>query len=273
VSRRRSTRSHRSPCSRRRAIRGWLGLAACLLASACRGEPSSARPLHVYAASSLTEAFEELALHFEQAHPGVDVSLTFAGSQVLRLQIEQGASADVYASANEEHVLALARSGDALAPVAFAASELVLVLPLGASPHVDSFEKLATLSRIVVGAEAVPVGAYTERMLERARATLGDEFVADVRRHIVSRESNVRLVRAKVEMGEADAAIVYRTDAVASGRVRVVELPAKLRAGGRYHLAALTRSADPALADEWVSWVRGITGRQVLGRHGFTEAR
>ncbi|MCB9537634.1 MAG: molybdate ABC transporter substrate-binding protein [Myxococcales bacterium] len=252
-----------------------LLLALLLALPGCRGahpEDPARVTLQVFAASSLTEAFGELERSFEAAHPGVDVRLTFAGSQVLRLQIEQGAAADVFASANPEHLQALRAEGHVAPPVDFATNELVVVVPLDDPAGVRSFADLPNARRLVIGAEAVPVGRYTRRLLDRAAETLGADFVAAVRARVVSVEHNVRLVRAKVELGEADAAIVYRTDAAATERVRVVEIPPALNVRARYPIAVTTRAAAPETAARFVAFVRSPAGRGALERHGFRAA-
>lgn len=253
-----------------------LTLAALLMALAgCRGaasEDAARVELHVFAASSLTEAFGDLERSFEAAHPNVDVRLTFAGSQVLRLQIEQGAAADVFASANAEHLQALRAEGLVEAPADFATNDLVLIVPPDNPADIDDFGDLPRARRLVVGAEAVPVGHYTERLFDRAASTQGADFAATVRGRVVSAENNVRLVRAKVELGEADAAIVYRTDAVATDRVRVIEIPASLNVWARYPIAVTTRSEAPEVAAQFVAHLRTPEGRAHLERHGFRAA-
>lgn len=253
--------------------RALLALLCALVG--CRGAASEdpARvTLHVFAASSLTEAFGELERSFEAAHPTVDLRLTFAGSQVLRLQLEQGAAADVFASANPEHLQALRAGGLVEPPVDFATNELVVVTPLDDPAGVRAFADLPRARRLVIGAEAVPVGRYTRQLLDGAAPTLGADFVAAVRARVVSVENNVRLVRAKVELGEADAAIVYRTDAAATDRVRVVEIPEALNVRARYPIAVTTRAAAPEAAARFVAFVRGPAGRAALERHGFRAA-
>lgn len=233
-----------------------------------RSEPTKVE-LSVFAASSLTEAFQALERGFEADHPGVDVKLTFAGSQVLRLQIEQGASADVFASANESHMQALVESGHVTGSRAFARNELVIIVPPTNPAGIDSFTSLAKASRIVIGTENVPVGIYTRQVFDRAGRELGAAFAGDIRRHVVSEESNVRLIRAKVEMGEADAAIVYRTDAAASDRVRAVPIPDELHVRASYLLGALTRAAHRPETQQFVAYVLSAKGRGALHRHGF----
>ncbi len=248
-----------------------LAFSAMLPTPGCKADQSEPRKvkLSVLAASSLTEAFYDLERGFEAAHPNVDVELTFAGSQVLRLQIEQGALVDVFASADESHMQSLVDSGHITAPQVFAQNELVVIVPLNDPLGIDAFSDLGKASRIVIGTENVPVGIYTRKLLARAASALGDEFVAGVEEHVVSEESNVRLVRAKVEMGEAEAAVVYRTDAAAPDRVRIVPIPSDLNVRARYPIGTGARAADPRQAEQFVTYVRSATGREVLRRRGF----
>lgn len=241
-------------------------LALALPLTACKPDAPPRRPLVVFAASSLTEAFEEITRGFEAAHPAVDVQLAFAGSQVLRLQIEQGAAAGVFASANPEHMTALRAAGRVGEPQVFAGNALVVIVPREGSP-IERFEQLAQAKRLVIGAPAVPVGRYTRELFDRLAAR-DAPLAAALRANVVSEEANVRLVRAKVELGEADAAIVYHTDAAASERVRIVAVPAGLAPPAEYVIA--TVGAADADAAAFVAWVRGEPGRAALGAHGFS---
>lgn len=254
-----------------RRIGGLLVLLVAMVVGCSEpsGVDSPGVELSVFAASSLTEVFRDLESHFEHTHPGVDVKLTFAGSQVLRLQIEQGATADVFASANQSHLQALVDSGYVTDSKVFAHNELVVVVPRSNPAGIESFDELDNASRIVVGTSNVPVGTYTRRMLDRARPALGDAFVAGVQQRIVSEETNVRLVRAKVEMGEADAAVVYRTDAASSDRLRVVPIPEALNAPVSYPIGATVRGEHSLEAEQFVTFVLSAKGREILRRRGF----
>src|SRR5688572_25564520 len=187
----------------------------------CRsGAPAVREPLRVFAASSLTEAFADLKQAFEGSRAGQQVELTFAGSQVLRTQIEQGASADVFASADEAHLQALSQAKLASDSAIFAKNDLVIIVPESNPAQIANLADLARASKIVLGAPNVPVGAYARKLLKSATPTFGTNFEQEVMSRVVSEESNVRLVRAKVELGEVDAAIVYRTDAITSPKVK-----------------------------------------------------
>jgi molybdate transport system substrate-binding protein len=251
----------------------FLGLAAAglVLSGAACGSPGQASeriPLSVFAASSLTESFGQLEREFERTHPSIDVQLTLAGSQILRLQLEQGATADVLASANEAHMRALAEAGLVTPSQPFAGNELVVIVPPTNPAGIRSLADLPRASRIVIGTDTVPVGAYTRELLERASERLGAGFAAQVRSRVVSEESNVRLVRAKVELGEADAAIVYRTDAAASDRVAMVPIP-ELDVRARYPIASVTGSSHVAEGEAFIEHVLSEDGRRTLTEHGF----
>lgn len=206
---------------------------------------------------------------FEAAHPDVDVRLTFAGSQVLRLQIEQGADADVFASANPDHMRALVDEGMVEDNRLFARNELAIVLPPDNPAGIESFADLPRARRLVIGTENVPVGSYAREALRRASKRFGPTFESDVLSHVVSEESNVRLARAKVELGEADAALVYRTDAVQSDDVRVVSIPSDLNVTAEYAVGVVTASRLADTAHSWLAFVLSEQGRDILARHGF----
>ncbi len=236
----------------------------------CRPTSSSSPELVVLAASSLREGFEALRREFQTVYPEVRVSLVFAGSQVLRLQLEQGAPADVFASANLSHIEGLVGEGLITSTVAFAASDLALVVPRENPSQIWQFSDLARAKRVVIGSASTPVGEYTRSMWRRTRRLFGAEFMTRVERHIVSEEVNVRMVRAKVEMGEADAAIVYRTDALASSRVRAIPIPPELNVRALYVLGVHTQAEQPIWATHWVRFAVSEAGLACLERVGFS---
>lgn len=247
-----------------------LALSA-LAVVACTARADAPPQVTVFAASSLTEAFEDLADEFERRHPEVDVVLTFAGSQVLRLQIEQGAAADVFASANAHHMQELVDGGYVQSSRIFAVNELVIITPLDNPGGILSLANLSASDRLVLAAENVPVGAYTREALGRADAVYGPDFAAGVMARVVSEEANVRLVRAKIELGEADAAIVYRTDAVASERVATIDIPASVNVRAEYPIGVVSDSRQAQLAAALVEFVASDAGRKILARHGFVD--
>ena len=238
-----------------------MGVCCVLLAAA---------QLTVFAASSLRDAFQDLGRNLEQQHPGTSVSFNFAGSQELRTQVEHGARADVFASADPRTLRALAGAGLALEPQVFARNEPVIVVPAGNPAGIHSLADLPRARRLVVGAPEVPIGEYTVRILEAASRRYGPAFGAAVESRVASRELNVRQVLAKVALGEADAAIVYRTDALASrGAVEVISIPPDLNVVAEYPIAVLRGAPQAGLARAFVELVLSPAGQAVLARHGF----
>ena len=236
-----------------------------------RREPVS---LTVFAAASLRDVFTALGERFERTHPGVTVRFNFAGSQDLRTQLEHGAPADAFASADNRQMELVRSAGLVGAPVPFATNAPVIVAPADERTPVRTLEDLATVKRLVIGAPEVPIGAYSLQIFARARARFGPDFAARVEARVVSRELNVRQVLTKVMLGEADAGIVYRTDARSAGtRVRVVEIPPELNVLAEYPVAVVTRSAHPELARHWVTFVSGPEGQAALSSAGFGSPR
>ncbi len=231
--------------------------------------PVAKQELLVFAASSLTDVFGDLEQRFEKSTPGVDVVLNLAGSQALRVQIDQGASVDVFVSASDPHMEALQKAGVMGPSTLLAENTLVLAVPDDNPAKLGTFADLPKARRIVLGAPEVPVGSYTDKLLANTAKSLGPDFGKNVQANVVSREANVRLVLAKVELGEADAAIVYRTDVEGARKVRAIHIPEGLEERARYPMAISTRAPHAELAGRWASYVTGPVGRKVLFKAGF----
>jgi molybdate transport system substrate-binding protein len=246
-----------------------VAAAVLVFGASCVGATPTAGEVVVFAASSLTEAFGELAVAFEAAYPGARVQMNFSGSQVLRMQVEQGARVDVFVSANPEHVATLTAAGHLGPGRVFGHNELVVVVPLDNPADIQEFGQLTRARRLVLAEPGVPAGRYSHELLRKAATVMGPEFRADVLDRVVSEESNVRLVRAKVELGEADAAIVYRTDASTSTQLRIIEIPVALSVRADYTVAL----AEPAPAGEtgrrFVDFIESADGQAILRRWGF----
>jgi molybdate transport system substrate-binding protein len=247
------------------------GLAAGLITtSAFRARAAEPKDLVVFAAASLREAFQKMADNFEKAHPGVKVRLNFAGSQELRVQIEHGARADVFASADNKHMQAL--QGQKLVGEArvFARNEPVVIVPAGNPAKLAKFVDLPKAERIVVGVPEVPIGAYTEMILTNAERLYGADFRKKVVAHVRSRELNVRQVLTKVSLGEADAGVVYKTDAMsAQNKVTAIEIPDTVNVIADYPIAVVAGAPQLDLAKEWLATVLGSEGQQILRATGF----
>ncbi|HEY6031987.1 MAG TPA: molybdate ABC transporter substrate-binding protein [Gaiellaceae bacterium] len=228
----------------------------CLLGAAAA---SAASPVTVFAAASLTDVFPRIA-------PAARYS--FGGSNTLAAQVRQGAPADVFASANTALPWQLYRDGLVARPVVFTRNALVLIVPRSNPARIHSvFDLRADGTRLVVAAAAVPVGGYTRQALQK----LG---LSSVLQNVVSEETDVREVLAKVALGEADAGFVYATDAkTVPGKVRVFALPAGAQPVVAYAMAVVSSSPQRAAAQAFVQQVLSKAGQAKLRAAGFLARR
>lgn len=232
--------------------------------------------LTIFAAASLRDAFAAVAEAYEAANAGVTLTFSFDASSALRAQIEQGAPADVFASADTKNPQALADAGLTTGPpLPFAGNRLAIVVPAANPAGITTPADLARPGVRVVNAGAgVPITAYAAEMLGNLAGQPGypPRFVAAVAANVVSREDNVRAVLAKVQLGEGDAGIVYATDAAAAGdAVRTIPIPDPANVIATYAAVVLTASPHSDAAEAFVAWLAGAEGRAVLARFGFTN--
>jgi molybdate transport system substrate-binding protein len=231
------------------------GIAGC-------GSETTSASITVLAAAALEPTFSALGERFHTAHPGVAVRFDFAGSSDLVTQLTQGATGDVFASADTAQMDTAARAGLlAGAPADFASNTLVIVTAPGNPKQVESFADLTKPGvAVVVSPPPMPCGVATRRV----------EDITGVRLDPVSEEPNVEDVLNKVTTGQADAGLVNSTDALAAGEaVTTVTFPEAARAISNYPIAVLMKSSQPELAQEFVDLVTGAVGRDVLDRAGF----
>jgi molybdate transport system substrate-binding protein len=234
--------------------------------------------LRVFAAASLADAFGEIARQFESAHPGFSVQLDLAGSNQLATQIEQGATGDVFASADPrwmDHVQGLSLL--ASDPAVFARNRLVVIVPRTNPARIGRLQDLARRGvKVVMGAQAVPVGAYSREALEKLERMRGFSpgFARAVLANVVSEEENVKSVAGKVQLGEVDAGLVYRSDVTHSLArfVRVLEIPDSANVIATYPIAVVKNARQPAAARDFVALVLSVEGQEILRRHGLIPA-
>ncbi len=237
--------------------------------------PEDGGELTVFAAASLTDAFEEMKTDLEAAHPGLAIAYNFAGSQALVTQLDEGAEADVFASANTAQMTAASDNGSIVGePETFVHNELAIVTPADNRAGIDAPADLAEDGlRLVLAQTEVPVGRYArEAVCQMAMdaATYGEGFVERVAANVVSEEEDVRDVLAKVALGEADAGIVYVSDAHAAGdEVQLIAIPAEVNVIASYPIAAVT-GGDEAMANAFIAYVRGDDGQATLEAYGFS---
>jgi molybdate transport system substrate-binding protein len=234
---------------------------ALLLLAACTNANSEERVLNVFAAASLTEAFGAIAGKFEKSHENVDVRLNLLSSSELATQIEQGAPADVFASADMKNMERLDAEGLlSSTPEIFATNAMTIVVESGNPLNISDVADLADPSLVIsIAAPGVPAGDYTRAVSKKS----GVEISAD------SEEQDVRAVVTRVATGEADAGIVYESDAETTSEVDSVAIPRGVNVIARYPVAVPAQSNDKVLARSFMSLVLSSDGLASLIDHGF----
>jgi molybdate transport system substrate-binding protein len=239
-----------------------------------QGSPPK-RTLTVFAAASLTDAFKEIGREFEATHPGVQVNFSFAGSQVLRMQLEQGASTDLFASADHKNMDFLI-SESLVVPNSeqdFTTNRLVVILPPGNPGNLETLHDLSMPHiKLIMADPSVPAGNYARQVLTRMSKdpAFGKDFISAVLANVVSNEIDVRQVVTKVELGEADAGIVYQSDVVAVPGLITIPIPEGFNILARYPIAVLSSSLNPDLAGEFIAYVVSPAGKAILESWGFS---
>lgn len=238
--------------------------------------PDGGGELTVFAAASLVDAFSTIETQLEEENAGLEITVETGGSQVLVTQLTEGAEADVLATANNG-TMATAINGGLIdgGPVTFTGNRLVIVAPEDNPANIESLEDLAGADvQLVVSGEDVPVGSYTRTTLCEYDAS-GDapaDLIDGINGNIVSEEVDVRDVLAKVQIGEADAGIVYASDAVASELLgtplTVVEFPEELNTTATYPIAPVA-GGNTELAAAFIAYVLGPDSQTVLSDFGF----
>jgi molybdate transport system substrate-binding protein len=241
------------------------GLAVVLLAApACSSQEEEPPTLTVFAAASLTGAFTEIAADFEEEHPGVEVRLSFGPSDGLATQIQEGAPADVFASASRRWMDAVAEDPGVTDRADLARNSLIVITPADDPAGIGSLEDLGDPGvKLVLGAEGVPVGGYAREMLTNAG------IARDALANVVSNEDDVKGVVQKVALGEADAGVVYRSDVTdeVESDIRTVPVPDDVNVVASYPIAVVAGSGSD-LAGAFVAFVLG-PGQDRLRAAGF----
>jgi molybdate transport system substrate-binding protein len=245
-----------------------------------KGPVTVARPsqttITVFAAASLTESFTEIGKEFESANPDCSVQFNFAGSQQLRAQMENGAPADLFASANEKE-MNTAKSESLVKPDTihdFARNRLVVIYPKGNPAKITSLADLARSGvKLDIADASVPVGKYTLQMVDQLAAdpAYGPDFKTHFLANVVSKEENVKSVLTKIRLGEADAGVVYVTDVTpdAAQDITTLDVPDKFNQIARYPIAVDASAPNPDLAGKFEDFVLSPAGQAILKSHNF----
>ncbi|MFH8712491.1 molybdate ABC transporter substrate-binding protein [Streptomyces zaomyceticus] len=267
----------RTPAARRTAAAAALTAALLVPLAACGNDDTKketagstgsgsasgapAARLTVLAAASLTDVFRTAGAAYERSHPGTKITFSFAGSQELVAQVAQGSPADALVTADTKSMAKV--KADTGTPTVIARNRLVIATGEGNPFKVDELKDLAdTELKVVLAAPEVPAGKYSKKVLDAQKITV----------KAVSQEPNVRAVLSKVELGEADAGLVYRTDAEsAKDKVDTVEIPDAQNAIAEYPAATIKDSENAEAAAAFVTWLSSPEAQKILQDAGFQK--
>ena len=237
--------------------------------------PKVTGALTIFAASSLTDAFNEMKATIEAANPGTTLTFNFAASSALRTQLEQGAKADVFASADTTQMANAQKSnlinGD---PTLFVRNTPVIIVPANNPKGITSAADIAKPGvKLVLATKEVPIGNYARQILDKmsANPTYGGDFGKEALANLVSEESNVRQVVSKVQLGEGDAGIVYASDVTPSVRAQfqIITIPENVNVIAEYPVATIRGSSNDAGARAFIAYLLSAEGQATLQKWGF----
>jgi len=238
--------------------------------------PAESIELTVYAAASLKDAVEAFVGAYAAVEPGVTLTISTGASSALRAQIEQGAPADLFHSADTSQPAALVAAGLTAGEAwVFAANGLAIIVPTANPAGIATPADLAHSGiKVIAAGDAVPITSYATELVTKLAGLEGyppgfaDAYAANV----VSREDDVKAVVAKVELGEGDAAIVYRTDAVASTAVGTIEIPPEAEVAASYAAVLVGASRHLEAAGAFLDWLGGSDAQAILASFGFSPS-
>ena len=276
-------RPRREPKANRRKWK-WASYAAMLvvfilvvtygIGSKSATKDASVNQIEMFAlvAANATDPFNELMKEFEKDHLDVNADATYAGTQIIRTQLEQGAKADLFLSADLEHIEAVKEQGLISEFFPVSNNHLVIVVPKEDQVGIQSIEDLGSKKvKLVIGTETVPIGRYTRDVFQKASATYGQEFNEKVMENVVSLETNVKQVLQKVSLGEAEAGIVYTTDVTSEflKTVDVIEIPEEFNIVATNYISVTNKAPNKELAEEFMEMMLSDRGQEVFLRYNY----
>lgn len=251
--------------------------AGCTSTSDVTPSADAAKSITVFTAASLKGAFTDMAAQYEDEHPGTTVVLNIDGTQALRTQVEQGARGDVFASANTKHMDALMAGGfmENDTVTRFLENRVTIALPASNPGDIHEPADLSTPGeKVLIGTSEVPVGGYARQVLEKMTADpeYGEEYMDAVMENIISEETNVNNIIAKLLIGEADAGFTYTSDVVTpayADQLTTIPIPDEYNVIAHYPIGVLRESTDPETAADFIAFVRSGQGGEILRSYGF----
>lgn len=258
---------------RTKLVMAGLTIFTMIMTGGCQKQLSDEQEeITIFAASSLTESVTDIGSVFEQNYENKTVNLNFAGSKTLRSQLENGAQADIFISADKKHYSALLDQGILKEGREILTNEMVLAVSKDAAGRIKSMEDLQNDCKLILAEAGVPAGDYSRKIIADLKGAYGDSYEEKVLGNLVSAESNVRQVLTKVVLGEGDAAIVYRTDITqdVADKVAVVEIPAEYNVKASYWIAMVNNESVSESVNRCYEFFSENESREIFESYGFS---
>jgi molybdate transport system substrate-binding protein len=254
-----------------------------LVLAACGPEPAASPTdaptnppknvsLKIFAPSSMTDAAKDITAAYEAANPGVKLAIEIGHTPTQRLQFTQGATGDVFLTASQKDMddAVVDETVQSDAPKVFARNQLIVILPANNPGNVQTLEDLAKPGlRLLIAVADTPIGKITITMLDKMETQFGSGFKSQVLANVVSTESGVKPIVSKIQLGEADAGIVYVTDAVSAPDLKTISIPSELNIVMQLNVAPLAESEYPEEAAAFCAYLLSPEGQAILAKWGF----
>lgn len=248
-----------------------VGILLVITFSGCQQEEAK-NEIKIFAASSLTESVTDICQLYETSCQNTCLTVNFAGSKTLRTQIENGAPADIFVSANEKHYKALLEQGLIKEGRKLLVNEMVLVVSNEASDKICSLEDLSKPHLLILADEGVPAGDYGRKVISNLNEVYGEDYSDQVLNNLASSENNVRQVLTKIALGEGDAAMVYKTDITEdmAGQVKVIEIPTDHNVIASYWIGIINNDKIAESVSDCFDYFSKTESNKIFERYGFT---
>lgn len=252
-------------------VMGILVMAIMLSTGCQKAADEIESEITIFAASSLTEAVTDISGAFEQDHQGTDLKVNFAGSKTLRSQLENGAPADIFLSADEKHYKDLLDQGILKEGRKLLTNEMVLVVSKDEAQNIRSLKDLQESHKLVLAEAGVPAGDYARKVILNLNRLYGESYEGSVLKNLASSESNVRQVLTKVVLGEGDAALVYRTDITEdiADKVVVIEIPEDYNVTASYWLGLVNKDVISENVNKCYEFFSEKQSSDIFETYGF----
>jgi molybdenum ABC transporter molybdate-binding protein len=230
-------------------------------------EAKNAITMEALIAANATDPFNQIITNYKKSHPSIDVKASYAGTQVIQTQLENGSPADLFLSANLSHIQQVQKEGLVKSFYKVSNNHEVIIVPKNNPAHITSIEDLATKHpKLIIGVDNVPIGQYTRQIFKNVAKVKGNDFDKKVMGNVVSTETNVKQILEKIALGEGDAGIVYVTDVTKSyqDKVTIIPISKKYNLTSTNYIAVPIHAPHKKQAEAFLNYILSSNGQDVF---------